>query len=119
MKIRQHGVDKAHVLHYDFIASRDYQRIAVTGVNIANIITEGAYIQRGEKTQPVDNFVDALEWLIAESKRGLYIQRYKGLGEMNPSQLWETTMDPDARRMLQVTVEDAVAADQLFCNANG
>ncbi|MGB1302223.1 MAG: DNA gyrase subunit B, partial [Pseudoalteromonas tetraodonis] len=66
VNIRQHGVDKAHVLHYDFITSRDYQRIALTGKNIANIITEGAYIQRGEKTKPVDNFVDALEWLIAE-----------------------------------------------------
>lgn len=110
VNIRQHGVDKAHVLHYDFIASRDYQRIAVTGTNIANILKEGAYIQRGEKTKPVDNFVDALEWLITESKRGIYIQRYKGLGEMNPSQLWETTMDPSARRMLQVTIEDAVGA---------
>jgi DNA gyrase subunit B len=119
VNIRQHGVDKAHVLHYDFITSRDYQRIAVTGKNIANIITEGAYIQRGEKTKPVDNFVDALEWLIAESKRGIYIQRYKGLGEMNPSQLWETTMDPSARRMLQVTIEDAVAADQLFATLMG
>ncbi|MBH0058639.1 DNA topoisomerase (ATP-hydrolyzing) subunit B [Pseudoalteromonas sp. SWXJZ94C] len=119
VNIRQHGVDKSHVLSYDFIASRDYQRIAATGVNIANIITEGAYIQRGEKTLPVDNFVDALEWLIAESKRGLYIQRYKGLGEMNPSQLWETTMDPDARRMLQVTIEDAVGADQLFATLMG
>ncbi len=119
VNIRQHGVDKAHVLHYDFITSRDYQRIAVTGKNIANIITEGAYIQRGEKTKPVDNFVDALEWLIAESKRGIYIQRYKGLGEMNPNQLWETTMDPSARRMLQVTIEDAVAADQLFATLMG
>jgi len=119
VNIRQHGVDKSHVLHYDFIASRDYQRIAATGVNIANIITEGAYIQRGEKTKPVDNFVDALEWLITESKRGIYIQRYKGLGEMNPSQLWETTMDPDARRMLQVTIEDAVGADQLFATLMG
>ncbi|WP_457934280.1 DNA topoisomerase (ATP-hydrolyzing) subunit B [Pseudoalteromonas sp. SCSIO 43210] len=119
VNIRQHGVDKSHVLSYDFITSRDYQRIAVTGVNIANIITEGAYIQRGEKTLPVDNFVDALEWLITESKRGLYIQRYKGLGEMNPSQLWETTMDPSARRMLQVTIEDAVGADQLFATLMG
>ncbi|KTF13605.1 DNA topoisomerase (ATP-hydrolyzing) subunit B [Pseudoalteromonas sp. MMG006] len=119
VNIRQHGVDKAHVLHHDFIASRDYQRIAVTGTNIANILGEGAYIQRGEKTKPVDNFVDALEWLITESKRGIYIQRYKGLGEMNPSQLWETTMDPSARRMLQVTIEDAVAADQLFATLMG
>lgn len=119
VNIRQHGVDKAHVLHYDFIASRDYQRIAVTGTNIANILKEGAYIQRGEKTKPVDNFVDALEWLITESKRGIYIQHYKGLGEMNPSQLWETTMDPSARRMLQVTIEDAVGADQLFATLMG
>ena len=119
VNIRQHGVDKKHVLHYDFITSKDYQRIAVTGKNIANILQEGAYIQRGEKTKPVDNFVDALEWLITESKRGIYIQRYKGLGEMNPSQLWETTMDPDARRMLQVTIEDAVGADQLFATLMG
>ena len=119
VNIRQHGVDKSHVLSYDFITSRDYQRIAATGINIANIITEGAYIQRGEKTKPVDNFVDALEWLITESKRGIYIQRYKGLGEMNPDQLWETTMDPSARRMLQVTIEDAVGADQLFATLMG
>ena len=119
INIRQHGVDKAHVLSHDFITSRDYKRIAVTGTNIADILEEGAYIQRGEKTLAVDNFVDALEWLIAESKRGLYIQRYKGLGEMNPDQLWETTMDPSARRMLQVTIEDAVGADQLFATLMG
>lgn len=119
INIRQHGVDKAHTLNYDFISSKDYVRIANTGRQIGNLVTDGGYVQRGEKVHNIEYFEEGLEWLISESKRGLYTQRYKGLGEMNPDQLWETTMDPEARRMLRVTIEDAIAADQLFATLMG
>ena len=117
--IGQHGTEQNFMLPFDFYATKDYKDMSSISAQLTQMVDEGARVQRGEKTHIVIDFEQALAWLMEEAKRGQTIQRYKGLGEMNPSQLWETTMDPEVRRMLQVTVEDAVAADEIFTTLMG
>lgn len=119
ISIIQHGMENYLPINVEFFNSKDYKEMVSLGTTLSTLVEEGAMIQRGEKTFAVENFEQTLNWLMEEAKRGQTIQRYKGLGEMNPGQLWETTMDPEVRRMLQVTIEDAVAADQIFTTLMG
>jgi DNA gyrase subunit B len=116
---RHHGVDTILSLQREFFESAEYRRIAGLGAELADLVGEGAYVQRGDRGQAVGSFREAVEWLMAEARRGQAIQRYKGLGEMNPEQLWDTTVNPATRRLMQVRIEDAVAADDIFTTLMG
>lgn len=112
--VTNHGVKKAYLFSRDFFQLSEYLDLVALGDKIRGLIREGAYVRKGEKQQAVANFKEALEWLMKEAMRSHSRQRYKGLGEMNPEQLWQTTMNPASRTMLRVTIEDAIAADQVF-----
>jgi len=103
----------------DFFVSPEYEHIQSLGQQLDGLLSAGAYVQRGERRTEVASFKQALTWLMDEAKRGQSIQRYKGLGEMNPEQLWETTLDSENRRLLQVRIEDAVGADDIFTTLMG
>jgi|TARA_B110000259_G_C14030757_1_gene406577 DNA gyrase subunit B len=109
-----HGNLQSSVIDEEFLLSGEYRQIIKSSNLLKNLIGDGAVITRGEKSKPVANFTQALTWLIGEAKNTLNIQRYKGLGEMNPEQLWETTMDPTVRRLLQVTIEDFTELEATF-----
>jgi DNA gyrase subunit B len=88
-------------------------------LKIKGLIEKGAYVAKGENKQNISSFDEAISWLMNLARKGQYIQRYKGLGEMNPDQLWETTVNPETRRLLQVKVEDALKADEVFTTLMG
>ncbi|GAP64772.1 DNA gyrase subunit B [Mizugakiibacter sediminis] len=115
----QHGLAQTHVLPQPFFAGAEFRPILETARALHDLVQPGAQIRRGNAAQAVTSFAQAREWLLEEAKKGRTIQRFKGLGEMNPEQLWETTVNPETRRLLQVRIEDAVAADQIFATLMG
>jgi DNA gyrase subunit B len=115
----RHGIGLTTYLDAHFVEGGDYDPLRQTSDILTGLIGEGAEIRRGESRALAWDFKQALDWLLDEVKKNLAIQRYKGLGEMNPEQLWETTMDPGVRRLLKVQIEDAIAADEIFTTLMG
>jgi DNA gyrase subunit B len=114
-----HGTLSSKTLHAGFFRSPEYRRLSAIGTELKDVLGVGAFAERGKERRDVQAFAEAIDWLMAQAKQGQTIQRYKGLGEMNPGQLWETTVNPETRRLMQVRIEDAVAADEIFTTLMG
>ena len=115
----EHGSITDKQLPREFFDSAEYRRIAELGNTLSGLIGAGAVVSRGNDRQDVGSFKEAMRWLFDQARKGQSIQRYKGLGEMNPAQLWDTTINPEARRLMQVRIDDAVAADEIFTTLMG
>jgi DNA gyrase subunit B len=114
-----HGTPHVTAIDSDLLASGDFAQIRAAADVLQGLMLPGALVRRGEKQQAVSTFKAALDWLLAEARGAVSLQRYKGLGEMNPAQLWETTMDPKARRLLRVQIEDAITSEEIFSTLMG
>jgi DNA gyrase subunit B len=115
----RHGNVRITTIDSEFVHSGDYAQIRQSAEMLRGLVGPGAYVRRGDKKHPVRDFGEAMRWLLAEVQRSMSLQRYKGLGEMNPGQLWETTMDPTTRRLLRVQIDDSIAADEIFTKLMG
>jgi len=115
----QHGIGSTRYVPREFFGTNEYKHVMALAAKILDLLSEDSYIKRGERRATVDSFSAAVDWLMSEARRGQSIQRYKGLGEMNPDQLWDTTVNPETRRLMQVKIEDAVKADEIFTTLMG
>ena len=119
IKRDRHGIAEINELSIRFFESPEYTQLADLGQSLIGLIGEGAFVRRDEDRQDIASFRQGMEWLMEQARKGQTIQRYKGLGEMNPDQLWETTVNPETRRLLQVKIDDAVEADEMFTTLMG
>ncbi|MFT5500188.1 MAG: DNA gyrase subunit B, partial [Woeseiaceae bacterium] len=103
----------------ELFETNEYRHIMSLAGKLKELLGDGAFVERGDKQAAVETFAEAVAWLMNEARKGQYIQRYKGLGEMNPDQLWDTTVNPETRRLMQVKIDDAVKADEIFTTLMG
>ena len=115
----EHGVTTEKHLHREFFSTHEYRRITELSRTLVGLFGPGAYVKKNDAREDVTNFRDALTWMLDQARKGQSIQRYKGLGEMNPAQLWDTTINPETRRLVQVRIEDALGADEIFSTLMG